>query len=128
MYPNASQTSRLFLAVLPDADASAEIYRVAEIIKRVHKFRGRLTAPDHLHVTLFPLNGLPEPFVRNACEAVAETRAAPFDVSFDRTVSFRGRPGSRPFVLAGETGLYRLKSFRRSLAAAMMKKGLSFMA
>jgi hypothetical protein len=26
----------------------------------------------------------------------------PFEVSFDRTVSFRGRPGNRPFVLVGD--------------------------
>ena len=128
MYANASETGRLFLAVLPDADRSAEIYRMAEIVRRAHKFRGQLTAPDRLHVTLFPLSGLPQPVVATACEAVAEMKAEPFDVSFDRTMSFRGRIGSRPFVLTGESGLRRLKSFRRSLAATMMSKGLRFMA
>jgi len=127
MYANASETGRLFLAVLLDADTSAKIYRMAEIIKRAHNFRGQLTARDRLHVTLFPLSGLPEPFVQTACEAIDEVRAASFDVSFDRTISFRGRAGSRPFVLAGESGLRRLKSFRRSVAAAMMRKGLLFM-
>jgi 2'-5' RNA ligase len=128
MYANASETGRLFLAVLPDADMSEEIYRMAEIIKRAHGFRGQLIAPDRLHVTLFPLSGLPEPVVQRACEAIDEVRAAPFDVSFDRTMSFRGRAGSRPFVLTGQTGLRRLRSFRRSLAATMMSKGLRFMA
>jgi 2'-5' RNA ligase len=128
MYSAADQTSRLFLAILPDAGTSAAIYRKAEIIKRAHAFRGQLTAPDHLHVTLFSLGGLPRPVVATACEAVGEMKAEPFDVSFDRTMSFRGRAGSRPFVLAGEAGLRRLKSFRRSLAAAMMRKGLRFSA
>jgi 2'-5' RNA ligase len=128
MHSSASQTSRLFLAVLPDADTSAEIYRKATIMKRARQFRGELTAPDHLHVTLFSLGGLPQPLIATACEAVAEIKAEPFDVSFDRTVSFRGRVGSRPFVLAGESGLRRLKSFRRSLASAMMRKGLQLMA
>ena len=128
MYANASETGRLFLAILPDSDRRAEIYRKAEIIKRAHAFRGQLTAPDRLHVTLFPLSGLPRPVVATACEAVADMKAGPFDVSFDRTMSFRGRVGSRPFVLTGESGLRRLRSFRRSLATAMMRKGLRFMA
>lgn len=70
---------------------------MAEIITRAHKFQGQLTARDRLHVTLFQLSGLPEPFVQGACEAIDEARVAPFDVSFDRTMSFRGRPGNRPW-------------------------------
>ena len=48
----------------------------------------------------------------------------PFEVSFDRTASFRGRPGNRPFVLIGENGLCRLQSFRQMLSAAMTRRGL----
>lgn len=127
MYSGASQTSRLFLAVLPDVDTSAKIHRMAAILKRAHQFRGQLTAHDRLHVTLFTLSGLPQCLIEKACEAVAEAKAKPFDVSFDRTMSFRGRPGSRPFVLAGATGLSELKSFRWSLAAAMSKRGIRFL-
>jgi 2'-5' RNA ligase len=64
--------------------------------------------------------------VKKACETVNETRAEPFDVSFDRSMGFRGRPGGRRFVLTGDVGLRRLKLFRRSLAAAMMKRGLTY--
>ena len=53
-----------------------------------------------------------------------DVRAAQFEVSFDRTASFRGRPGSRPFVLIGENGLGRLLSFRRVLGAALTRRGL----
>ncbi len=48
----------------------------------------------------------------------------PFEVSFDRTASFRGRPGNRPFVLIGEKGLRRLQSFRQMLGAAITRRGL----
>lgn len=119
---------RLFLAILPDGETSARIYRAAEILKRANRFSGQLTACDRLHVTLFPLSGLPEPQVLAACEVVSEIKAGPFEVSFDRTVSFRGLPGSRPFVLAGDEGLKQLKSFGRSLAAGLMKRGLGFLA
>jgi 2'-5' RNA ligase len=81
-----------------------------------------------LHVTLFSLSGLPDRALDDACDAVAEVGAQPFGVSFDRTVSFRGRPGSRPFVLTGDAGLGSLKAFRCSLLANMMRRGLPLLA
>jgi RNA 2',3'-cyclic 3'-phosphodiesterase len=122
----ASRDGRLFLAILPDAETAARIHRVAEILKQAYGFRAQLTARDRLHMTLFPLIGLAEPDVEKACEAVSEMRADPFEITFDRSMSFRGRPGGRPFVLTGEDGLRQLKSFRRSLAVALMKRGLTY--
>ena len=51
-------------------------------------------------------------------------RIEPFEVSFDWTASFRGKHGSRPFVLVGDRGLQRLISFREMLGAAMLQRGL----
>ncbi|SRR6266481_5701782 len=65
---------------------------------------------------------------RMACEAAAEVRAPPFEVLFDRTVSFRGRPGNRPFVLLGDKGLDRLRSLRRTLGVAMAREGFRYLA
>jgi 2'-5' RNA ligase len=61
--------------------------------------------------------------VEKACKVVGEVRAEPFEICFDRTMSFRGRPGSRPFVLAGSEGLGGLKLFRRSLVPAFARDG-----
>jgi 2'-5' RNA ligase len=63
-----------------------------------------------------------------ACEAAADVRAPAFEVLFDRSVSFRGRPGNRPFVLVGDEGLERLRSFRRTLGVAMAGKGFRYLA
>jgi 2'-5' RNA ligase len=118
---------RLFFATVPDSGTAARIYRLAEVLKRARKFDGALITPDRLHVTLFFLDrwrGLREHIVPTACEAAAEVRMKPFEVSFDRTSSFRGKPGNHPFVLLGDNGLSRLRSFRRTLGAAMMRKGL----
>lgn len=120
----ASQGGELFLAILPHAETSRRIHQMAGILKAAHAFRGRLTAPERLHVTLFSLGGLPKRMIEKACEAISEVRAEPFGVSFDHTTSFRGRPGSRPFVLAGGDGLGRLKLFRRALALAFAQRGL----
>jgi 2'-5' RNA ligase len=124
---NDFMPDRLFFAAVPDADAAACIYRLAGVLKRAHKFEGELIRPDRLHVTLFFLgggNGPPERIVRMAFEAAAEVRMPPFEVSFDRTSSFRGQPGNHPFVLLGDNGLSPLGSFRRMLGAAMMRKGM----
>jgi 2'-5' RNA ligase len=118
----SSQAGQLFIAILPDAETSAQIHRMAAVMKTAHAFRGQLTAPDRLHVTLFSLGGLPDQLVAKACEAIGEAWAEPFEISFDRSMSFRGQPGSRPFVLAGSDGLKRLKVFRRALAAAFARR------
>jgi 2'-5' RNA ligase len=119
---------RLFLAAVPDADTARRIHRLAGALKRAHKFGGQIIEPERLHVSLFFLGGLPKPAARMACEAAAEVRAPPFDVLFDRSVSFRGKPGNRPLVLVGNDGLDRLKSFRRTLGVAMASKGLRSLA
>jgi 2'-5' RNA ligase len=125
MEQNASSSSgRLFLAVVPDADTAARIHRLAHALKCAHKFDRKLIEPQLLHVSLFFLGELSEQIVRIAGEAAAEVRAQPFQLWFDRSASFRGRPGSRPFVLVGEEGVDRLRSFRRTLGVALAGRGL----
>jgi RNA 2',3'-cyclic 3'-phosphodiesterase len=120
----ASIGGRLFLAALPDTITAARILRLAGALKRAHGFSGKLIAPDRLHVSLFFLGGLQQDMERAAREAAGEMRMAPFQVSFDRTASFRGRPGSRPFVLVGGDGVGQLKSFRQGLGAGLVREGL----
>ena len=120
----SSDDARLFIAVIPDAETAARIHRLAGILKRAHQFDGKLIEPERLHVSLFFLGGLPEREIRAACAAAAEVRMESFDVLFDRTASFRGKRGSRPFVLVGGDGLQRLESFRQMLGDAMMRRGL----
>jgi len=62
--------------------------------------------------------------MHSVCEAAERVRISPFKVSFDRTASFRGRPGSRPFVLVGDDGLDELKAFRQVLGAELTRQGL----
>ena len=117
-------SARLFLAAVPDAGTAERIHRLAGVLKQAHKFDGKLIAPERLHISLFFLGGLSERTIHAACEAAADVRAEPFGVSFDRTASFLGKAGNRPFVLIGEDGLGRLLSFRRMLGAALTRRGL----
>ena len=101
----SSSSAGLFLAAVPDAGTAERIHRLAGVLKRAHKFDGKLIPPERLHISLFFLGGLPERHIHAACEAAADVRAERFEVSFDRTASFRGRSGNRPFVLIGDDGL-----------------------
>jgi RNA 2',3'-cyclic 3'-phosphodiesterase len=128
MDQSAISGGRLFLAVVPDAVASARIFRLARALKQAHKFPGKLIAAECLHVSLFFLGEIDEQLVRIASDAAAELRAPPFEVRFDRSASFLGRRGNRPFVLIGDEGLEELRSFRRMLGGALAKKGLKRLA
>ena len=112
--------ANLFLAAVPDAGTAVRIHLLADALKRAHRFDGRLIAPERLHISLFALGGLAE---GQHCAAM-EVRTAPFEVSFDRTASFRGRPGNHPFVLVGEKGLHALQSFREMFCAALARRGM----
>jgi 2'-5' RNA ligase len=116
--------ARLFLAIIPDAETAARIHRLAGVLKRAHQFSGKLIEPARLHVSLFFFGGLSEQDIRSACAAASDVQIAPFEVSFDRTASFRGKRGSRPFVLVGDNGLQQLVLFRRMLGEAMLLRGL----
>ena len=118
---------RLFLAALPDAGTASRIFRLADGLKRAHRFSGKLIAPHRLHVSLFFLGGWPGP-IPHAPAMTGEVRLPPFQVCFDRTASFRGRAGNRPFVLVGGEGLAQLKSFRQRLAGELAREGLKRLA
>ena len=117
-------SARLFFAIIPDAATAERIHRLAGVLKRAHRFGGKLIAPERLHISLFFLGDMPGCQMLAACEAAKELRTEPFEVSFDRTASFRGRPGNRPFVLIGENGMRRLEAFRQLLGAALARSGL----
>lgn len=119
-----SDGGRLFFATVPDVGSAAKIHRLAGILKRAHGFRRDLIVPEHLHVSLLFLGRWSEQVARSACEAVAGVKMTPFEVSFDRTASFRGRPGNRPLVLLGDDTLDRLKSLGRMVGAAIAEKGM----
>ena len=120
----SSGSGRLFLAIVPDPATAERIHRLAGVLKRAHRLDGRLIAPDRLHISLFSLTGLPDRQICAAREAASGVKIEPFEVSFDRTTSFRGGPGNRPFVLVGENGLRGLQSLRQMLAAALTRGGL----
>lgn len=120
-------TDRLFFAIFPDADAAGRIAPLASRLRDEHGLNGKLIERARLHVTLHHLGdfvGVPRDIVARAGEAAATVAMPPFEMSFDRAMSFSGRPDKRPFVLLGGEGLAALKAFQRTLGTAMEKAGL----
>jgi len=120
-------TDRLFFALFPDAPVAQAIDLRAQALRREQGLTGRPIATDRLHVTLHHVDdfdGLPKAVVDGSLAAASTVAAAPFDVSFDYAMSFRGQPGKLPFVLRGDEGLAALEAFQRRLIAALAKAGV----
>ena len=78
---------------------------------------------DHLHISLPCLKSLPDELSEviqladHVCKEPAHA-TAPFEITFDRVFSFRGKEWQQPLVLAGGTdGNAELKAFHRLLTA-----------
>ena len=119
--PKTPNTDRLFFALQPDPDTGMRINRLGHELRAAHGLTGRVTDPDRLHTTLLHLGdyvGFPDDLARRAIAVASSLRAlAPFDVTFDRIMSF-GRAGKLPFVLRGSDDVAGLKTLQQSLEAA----------
>jgi 2'-5' RNA ligase len=94
----------LFLAAFPDHHTAQQIINLGNTLRQIHAMHGRLRPFNHLHVSLLFLGGaseVPETFIETVghiCKAVVAV-TIPFEIKFDRVLSFRGRPGNHPLVL-----------------------------
>jgi 2'-5' RNA ligase len=116
----------VFFAILPDTAAAM---RAVELMRRLggdYGLKGGSLKTNRLHVSLYGLGdyaGGPHGMIATAIEAAATIVAPPFDVAFDRVMSFRGAR-KRPLVLCGGDGLGALMAFQQTLKVAMAKAGL----
>lgn len=120
-------TDRFFFAIFPDADVAKCIERLALHLRREHGLKAKIHAFERFHVSLHHIGdfvGLPRGLLAMAGEAArAAAVRPPFEIVFDRAMSFVGRPGHQPFVLRGSDGVSALTEFQQALGAAMEKAG-----
>jgi len=119
-------TDRLFFAIFPDATAAVRIGQLAQDLRSEHRLKGKPLEMGRFHITLHHLGdyaGLPQSIVAAAIEAAATVAMPPFEVTLDRALSFRVRPGNRPLVLRGCDEV-ALTAFQRTLGAALKQAGL----
>jgi 2'-5' RNA ligase len=116
----------LFFAIFPDADAAARLAQLAQRLRAEHGLRGHPLKTERFHVTLHHLGdhaGLQHDIVAAASKAAATIAMPPFELAFDRVMSF-DRPRNLPLVLRGGDGLAALTEFQLVLGTAMKKAGL----
>jgi 2'-5' RNA ligase len=114
----------LFFALFPDAETAVRIAELSQRLKIDLGVKRKPIPTDRLHVTLYFLGDfpdLPEDIIDVASAAADSLTTGPFDVVFDRVVSFTGRPGNRPLVLRGDEGLVGLTKFQGELAMAIRR-------
>ena len=134
--PPSKPTDRLFFALFPSDEAIPQIVKVSQQLRDQHGLTGKSLSNDRLHVTLHHVGdyagGLPNGLVEAAQEVAAKITMPPFDVTFDRAMSFAGSPRNKPFVLRGnermnvgsEGGLAALMAFQKAFYLAMCRAGL----
>jgi RNA 2',3'-cyclic 3'-phosphodiesterase len=120
-------TDRLMFLLYPDPATAQRIAVEARRLKAALGLRGQPLLTDRFHSTLHHLGdyvGLPADMVRKGETAGGAVSAAPFEVVFDKAVSFANRPGNNPFTLQGDEGVQALIAFQQALGLKMAGAGL----
>jgi 2'-5' RNA ligase len=119
------QTDGLFLGLFPDDAVADRLARRAEQLCIRHRLRAKPLAPERMHVSLLgfgEFSGLPPKLLTAVTEAAATVAVRPFEVIFDRAMSFLG--ATRPLVLCGGEGVKELTAFQSLLGGAVQRSGL----
>jgi 2'-5' RNA ligase len=118
----APPTDGLFFALFPDSHAAERLATLAAQQCIRHRLTGRPLAAARFHVSLLGVGvhaRLPGAFVAAAKTAAAGVTSSPFEVTFDRAMSFTSRP--RPRVVCSRSAA--LIAFQRALARAVEQHG-----
>ena len=125
MAPARPLTDNLFFALLPDARARVRISALTQGLREKYALAGRPLA-ERVHVSLHGIGeypSFPNEIAARAIEAVAGVTMAPFEIAFDRVMSFSGKPGQLPLALRGK-GAASATALQQALGAALAKAGL----
>ncbi|WEX77685.1 2'-5' RNA ligase family protein [Sinorhizobium numidicum] len=116
--PAPAENDLLYFAVLPELSAAQRILDAGLRLKREYSLSGRLYPPERLHISLVSL-AVPSHMFRRAISAAgnigSRVRAPPFELTLDRTSSFRTR-NSRALVLRCREGAGMLGEIHGQLA------------
>ncbi len=128
----------LVLAIFPDPYAAQQITDLGNSIRKKHGMYGRMRPISHLHVSMPCPGPAPDDTPETLLETIGRVcRAAtavmrPFEIKFDRVMSFRGRPGNRAVVLLNDKhgndwdmslcGLLRTESSKKTSATSSTLK------
>ena len=115
----------LLLAVFPEEHAAHSIYKLQANLRCKHGLCETLRPPNHLHISVPCLGNARGSLtqviqsVAIACQAATET-TPPFEVTFERVLSFKGKPMEQALVLLGRKDENtELRALHRRLVAEL---------
>jgi len=121
---------RLFFAVVPPAVEQARIMQRIQLLRVEFGLTGQPLPKACLHISLHGLgdycDGLPLRLVEAAVRAGGAVSITPFEVRFDRVMSFYRRKRTRAFVLRARDDTAALSGLHRALGESMTTEGLGF--
>jgi 2'-5' RNA ligase len=117
----------VFFAYRLAPEAFSPVAHIRDELRNQYGLRGAVISPQRLHVTLLHVcecDGLPDELIEAVCRAAASVAMPPFDVVFDRVMSFRNRQNKKPLVLLTCGDNTALAGLRKSLCEAMSAAGI----
>jgi 2'-5' RNA ligase len=119
----------LFFALRPAPEMRATLTQLRHSLREQHGLDGALLKPENFHVTLHPFGQTegdwPVETIEAAKAAAASVSMPPFEVAFDRAMSFNRKKATEPLVLlAVDQNLDGLLAFQHALGTAMQRAGL----
>jgi 2'-5' RNA ligase len=117
----------VFFALKPEPSAAVETDRVSQELSSTKGLTGNSMKPDLLHMTLFHLGdipGLQQSTLDRAPQVAAGMSARPFDITFDRAISFPNHGRKQAFVLIPSKPSSGLLLFQWELVKTMKNAGL----
>lgn len=116
----------VFFVVQPEPDKAARTAAVAAELKRRFELQGKLRPTHIFHISLLNIGAygdLPPGVIQVIRSSVSAIETmAPFEVAFDRVMSFRGKSSS-PLVMRCCRGVGELASLRNALGTVLVDAG-----
>jgi RNA 2',3'-cyclic 3'-phosphodiesterase len=125
----AGEHSSVFFALRPDEATAQQIHAMALRLRDANGLRGKLHSVDTLHVTLCYLGdfmGVPPELLEGADLVGRAQRAMPFELAFDRILSFHNNRKQLPVVLCRADDCAPLTALRARLGAALSGIGRKY--
>lgn len=124
--PSKRLSDNLYFAVLPDPQAARRMAEVGRELWNRHRLPGLVQPASLLHISLAHVGhyaDLPAQVVAVARNAGSLVQSAPFEVRFDRAISFDNPRGCQVVMRCseGDAGFRRLRS---AITTAMIRSGI----
>jgi RNA 2',3'-cyclic 3'-phosphodiesterase len=128
--PAPPPTCRLFLGIFPNFQATEAILNLQIESRDQFGLGGKFRPLEILHMTLHHIGDYPEvseqiiETIGKAC-TIAFTGQPSLEITFDHIMSFSGKPGNLPFVLASPNGNDPLIKLHHRLITELAKVNLA---